>query len=126
MASFSSVVDAGWSYDDVLPYFQRAERRVGSNACGVYGTSGPQFISELREPNPTTSAFLAGCAEQGRARSMMRGDVRREHAQTAFHPVGTCRMGSGITEASTIRNRLRPRTRSSQYPASYRLWRGNP
>ena len=55
----------GWSYDQVLPYFQRAEHRVGSNAGGVYGTSGPQFISELRDPNPTTSAFLAACAELG-------------------------------------------------------------
>ena len=35
----------GWSYEEVLPYFQRAEHRVGSNAGGVYGTSGPQFIS---------------------------------------------------------------------------------
>ena len=58
----------GWSYDEVLPYFQRAERRVGSNAGGVYGTSGPQFISELRDPNPTTSAFLAACAELGMRR----------------------------------------------------------
>jgi choline dehydrogenase len=55
----------GWSYDEVLPYFRRAEHRVGSNAGGVYGTSGPQFISELRDPNPTTSAFLAACAELG-------------------------------------------------------------
>jgi choline dehydrogenase len=55
----------GWSYDEVLPYFQRAEHRVGSNAGGVCGTSGPQFISELRDPNPTTAAFLAGCAELG-------------------------------------------------------------
>ena len=44
----------GWSYEEVVPYFQRAERRVGSNAGGVYGTSGPQFVSELRDPNPTT------------------------------------------------------------------------
>ena len=58
----------GWSYDEVLPYFQRAEHRVGSNAGGVYGTSGPQFISELRDPNPTTSAFLAACAELGMRR----------------------------------------------------------
>jgi choline dehydrogenase len=58
----------GWSYDEVLPYFQRAERRVGSNAGGVYGTSGAQFISELRDPNPTTSAFLAACAELGMRR----------------------------------------------------------
>ncbi len=58
------VVRAG-PMTSVLPYFQRAERRVGSNAGGVYGTSGPQFISELRDPNPTTLAFLAGCAELG-------------------------------------------------------------
>ena len=38
---------------------------MGSNAGGVYGTTGPQFISELRDPNPTTSAFLAACAELG-------------------------------------------------------------
>lgn len=55
----------GWSYDEVVPYFRRAERRVGSNAGGVYGTSGPLFISELRDPNPTTLAFLAACAELG-------------------------------------------------------------
>ncbi|HKO34391.1 MAG TPA: GMC family oxidoreductase N-terminal domain-containing protein, partial [Candidatus Limnocylindria bacterium] len=58
----------GWSYEEVLPYFQRAEHRVGSNIGEVYGTSGPQFISELRDPNPTTSAFLAGCAELGMRR----------------------------------------------------------
>jgi choline dehydrogenase len=58
----------GWSYDEVLPYFHRAEHRVGSNAGGVYGTSGAQFISELRDPNPTTSAFLAACAELGMRR----------------------------------------------------------
>jgi choline dehydrogenase len=55
----------GWSSDEVLPYFQRAERRVGSNIGGVYGTSGPLCISELRDPNPSTSAFLAACAELG-------------------------------------------------------------
>jgi choline dehydrogenase len=59
---------SGWSYEEVLPYFQRAERRVGSNAGGVYGTSGPQFVSELRDPNPTTLAFLAACAELGMRR----------------------------------------------------------
>jgi choline dehydrogenase len=58
----------GWSYEEVLPYFERAEHRVGSNSGGVYGTSGPQFISELRDPNPTTLAFLAACAEMGMRR----------------------------------------------------------
>ena len=52
----------------MLPYFQRAEHRIGSNVGGEYGTSGPQFISELRDPNPTTLAFLAACAELGMRR----------------------------------------------------------
>jgi choline dehydrogenase len=52
----------------VLPYFRRAEHRVGSNVGGVYGRSGPQFVSELRDPNPTTLAFLAACAELGMGR----------------------------------------------------------
>jgi choline dehydrogenase len=72
----------GWSYDEVLPYFQRAERRVGSNAGGVYGTSGPQFISELRDPNPTTSAFLAACAELG----MRRPGELNEPDNTGYAP----------------------------------------
>ena len=72
----------GWSYDEVLPYFQRAERRVGSNVGGVYGTSGPQFISELRDPNPTTLAFLAACAELG----MRRLGELNEPDNTGFAP----------------------------------------
>ncbi|MGP3959004.1 GMC family oxidoreductase [Nonomuraea sp. 3N208] len=55
----------GWSYDDVLPYFTKAEHRVGSNGGNVYGTSGPQYISELPSPNVTTAAFLKACEELG-------------------------------------------------------------
>jgi choline dehydrogenase len=53
----------GWSYDDVLPYFHRMERRVGSNYANTYGTDGPLWIEELRDPNPLTKAFLAACGE---------------------------------------------------------------
>nr|BFE81958.1 hypothetical protein GCM10020093_045590 [Planobispora longispora] len=58
----------GWSYEEVLPYFQRAERRVGSNRGGVYGADGPIYISELRSPNITTTAFLTACEELGLTR----------------------------------------------------------
>jgi choline dehydrogenase len=72
----------GWSYDEVLPYFQRAERRVGSNAGGVYGTSGPLCLSELRDPNQTTPAFLAACAELG----LRRLDELNEPDNTGYAP----------------------------------------
>jgi choline dehydrogenase len=53
----------GWSYADVLPYFQRVERRAAPTK--VYGTTGQVWISDLRTVNPATRAFLAACAETG-------------------------------------------------------------
>lgn len=55
----------GWGYDEVLPYFTKAEHRVGTNRGGVYGSAGPLYISELRSPNVTTGAFLKACEELG-------------------------------------------------------------
>lgn len=59
---------AGWSYDEVLPYFHRAERRDGSNSERTYGTDGPLWIEELRSPNPLLAAFFGACAEAGMQR----------------------------------------------------------
>jgi choline dehydrogenase len=58
----------GWSWDEVLPVFRRIERRTGSNAGGTYGTGGPLWIEELRDPNPLTAAFLAACEQAGHRR----------------------------------------------------------
>ena len=55
----------GWSYDEVLPYFHRIEHRVGSNYGGTYGTDGPMWIEELRDPNPLSATFLEACAQSG-------------------------------------------------------------
>lgn len=56
---------AGWSYAQALPYFHRAENRVGSNAGDTYGVGGPLYIEELRDPNPLRAPFLEACAELG-------------------------------------------------------------
>jgi choline dehydrogenase len=53
----------GWSYADVLPYFHKMERRIGSNYDNTYGTEGPLYIEDLRDPNPLTKAFLDACGE---------------------------------------------------------------
>lgn len=58
----------GWGYDDVLPYFRRSENRVGSNKGDVYGSGGPLYIEELRDPNPLRAAFFEACAQDGFAR----------------------------------------------------------
>ena len=55
----------GWGYDDVLPFFQRAERRRPDDGDGHHGSTGPLCVENLRDPNPTTRAFLAACEERG-------------------------------------------------------------
>src|SRR5215467_1067970 len=72
----------GWAYDDVLPLFHRIERRVGSNAGGTYGTDGPLWIEELRDPNPLTAVFLDACAQLG----MKRLDELNEPDNTGYAP----------------------------------------
>ncbi|GAA4246397.1 GMC family oxidoreductase [Dactylosporangium darangshiense] len=53
----------GWSFAEVLPYFNRVERRAGPGSA--YGADGPLWIEELRSPSPITAAFLAACREAG-------------------------------------------------------------
>nr|WP_298924861.1 GMC family oxidoreductase N-terminal domain-containing protein [uncultured Erythrobacter sp.] len=51
----------GWSYDDVLPYFKKAE----SNERGgddFHGDGGPLFVSDQGSPNPTSHAFVEAAA----------------------------------------------------------------
>ena len=54
----------GWSYDDVLPYFKRAEHNVrGSN--DFHGGDGPLWVSNQTSPNPGTLDFIeAGASLQ--------------------------------------------------------------
>ncbi|WP_416830340.1 MAG: GMC family oxidoreductase [Erythrobacter sp.] len=52
----------GWSYDDVLPYFKKAESNErGEDA--YHGAGGPLFVSNQRSPNPTSLAFVEAAAE---------------------------------------------------------------
>lgn len=56
----------GWSYDDVLPYFMKAETRPGGDPAWR-GTSGPLIISDQRDPHPLCLAFLEAAAAVGLA-----------------------------------------------------------
>jgi choline dehydrogenase len=58
----------GWGYDDVLPCFKRGERNP-RGPSDFHGGAGPLWVSDLQEPNPLTSAFLAAGAAVGLAPS---------------------------------------------------------
>lgn len=55
---------AGWGYEGVLPYFKRLERNE-RGADAFRGSSGPQWVSEVRIDHPLTSAFVEGMVELG-------------------------------------------------------------
>jgi choline dehydrogenase len=54
----------GWSYDDVLPYFRKAEdQENGSDP--FHGVKGPLRVSNLKERNPLCEAFIDSAIETG-------------------------------------------------------------
>ena len=56
--------NSGWGYDDVLPYFKKAEdqQRGGDK---YHGVGGPLTVSNLGHPDPLSAAFIDAAAETG-------------------------------------------------------------
>ena len=54
----------GWGFDDVLPYFKKAEDQV-RGADDFHGAGGPLPVSDLGHPDPLSAAFIAAAAETG-------------------------------------------------------------
>ena len=54
----------GWGYDDVLPYFRRAENQE-RGADDYHGAGGPLDISDLRARHELHDAFIAAAQEAG-------------------------------------------------------------
>ncbi|MDN2567078.1 GMC family oxidoreductase N-terminal domain-containing protein [Aquibium sp. A9E412] len=52
----------GWAWDDVLPYFRRAERNQ-RGADAFHGADGPLQVADQASPRPVARAFVAAAAE---------------------------------------------------------------
>jgi choline dehydrogenase len=55
----------GWSYEEILPLFKRAENSECFGADAYHGIGGPLNVSYLRSPSPINQAFLEACEKQG-------------------------------------------------------------
>jgi choline dehydrogenase len=55
---------AGWSAQDVLPYFKRAEHQM-RGPDDWHGVGGPLVVSDVQEGHPICEAFIAACNELG-------------------------------------------------------------
>lgn len=54
----------GWAFEDVLPYFKRAEHNE-RGADAFHGTGGPLNVADLRSPNPVLADFFAAAQQAG-------------------------------------------------------------
>ena len=63
---WAAMGNAGWSWDDVLPYFKRAEDN-DRGPSRYHGAGGPLSVSDLRDPSPLSRAFVQAGIEAGLA-----------------------------------------------------------
>src|SRR4029078_5948350 len=54
----------GWSFEDVLPYFRRAEHQERGEDK-LHGVGGPLAVSDVCEPHPLCEAFIEAAQQAG-------------------------------------------------------------
>ena len=58
--------NSGWAWRDVLPWFIKSERQ-SRGASAFHGADGPLHVSDPRDPNPLSLAFLSAAQQAGLA-----------------------------------------------------------
>jgi choline dehydrogenase len=61
---WASLGNAGWSFDDVLPYFKRSEDQE-RGADAYHGVGGPLKVSDLRLRRPIADYFIEAATQVG-------------------------------------------------------------
>lgn len=113
---------AGWSYEDVLPYFRKSENNETWSASRYHGSGGPMNVIDIPRPNPLIRRLLEAASGLGykrctdfnaadpegfgaRQATIRRG--RRESMVTAFlTPVRGRRNLEVVTDALVTRIRI--------------------
>src|ERR1700750_1318387 len=97
--------NVGWGFDDVLPYFKKAENQV-RGADAYHGTGGPLSGSDWRHKDPLSEAFVKASVESG----------------IPFNPDfnGATQEGAGFFQTTTRRGRRASTAYSYLRPAENR------
>jgi choline dehydrogenase len=100
--------NAGWSFDDVLPYFKRAEHQV-RGADGFHGTGGPLCVSDVAQ-HPICEGFIASAMELGFPRNDDFNGARQDgvgYHQTTTRNGRRCSTAVGYLRPAMQRANLR-------------------
>ena len=93
--------NTGWSFDDVLPYFRRAEDQQRGED-DLHGVGGPLSVSDVSETHPLCDAFITACEQAGLPRT---DDFNGQSQEGAGYFQLTTRKGR---RWSTARGYLKP------------------
>lgn len=96
----------GWGYEDVLPYFRKAENQE-NGADAYHGVGGPLTVSNIRERNPLCDAYIASAQQTGIPRN---DDFNGASYEGAGYFQGTIRNGRRCSAAIAY---LRPAVKRS-------------
>lgn len=88
--------NAGWTWDEVLPYFMRAEDQE-RGADAYHGTGGPLSVSNMRVRRDVCDAFIEGAVECG---IPARDDFNRDNHEGAGYFQLTARNGRRCSTAT--------------------------
>jgi choline dehydrogenase len=76
---WASLGNAGWGYDDVLPYFIRSERNQ-RGADAFHGADGPLSVSSIGAKHELIEAFIGGANQMGVPRTEDFNGAKQEGA----------------------------------------------
>jgi len=107
--------NAGWGWDDVLPYFKKMEDHQNGES-DFRSVGGPIAVTDTLPRNDSSYQFLEAAAATGipHIPDLNTGDQHciatvqrtiRNNAATIYHPVGTFKMGNAAM--SVVDDRLR-------------------
>jgi choline dehydrogenase len=98
----------GWSYAEVLPYFNKSEDYIGG-ASHYHGAGGPLSIIDLPDPTPVARAFVAAALELGFKGGPHWDFNGAEHEGTGFYQFTITRDGHRASSAVAFLNPAKSR-----------------
>ena len=63
--TWSQMGATGWGWEDVLPYFKKAENWQVDGDTSIHGDSGPLIVTKPGERSPLTETFIEACQQAG-------------------------------------------------------------
>ncbi|WP_411962937.1 GMC family oxidoreductase [Haloferax sp. YSMS24] len=63
--NWAALGNDGWSFDEMLDVFKRAEHFEGTGQDEFHGTDGPLNVADLEDPHPSSETFIEAAAECG-------------------------------------------------------------